>query len=202
MMSLTDVYASKSITISDRFPNENVNSEEVFIGNRNKFRYITYLYFDLSSLEKSYKISSAKLILFKSRNEQQCCNNDYVKDKNYGIYILKEHFSGLTNYNNKPRYYSAQGVNFISNPNQIYDEIDINNIVQLWQDNIFDNKGIMLSGNTMESKPLIYGATKNNDTTLKPFLRVNYSKDEVFPPHVELECKYQILPSVSDEPKK
>ena len=43
---------------------------------------------------------------------------------------------------------------------------------------------------------------KNNDTTLKPFLRVNYSKDDIFPPHVELECKYEIFPSVSDESKK
>ncbi|SHI04408.1 hypothetical protein SAMN02745196_02501 [Clostridium collagenovorans DSM 3089] len=197
-MSLTDVYASKSITISDRFPNENVNSEEVFIGNINKFRYITYLYFDLSSLEKLCKISSSKLVLFKSRTEEYCYDN-YMRDKEYGIYVLKEYFSSLTNYNNMPQYDCTHEIKFIPNTNKIYTEIDISKIVKLWQEGILSNKGLMLTGNTWSSKPLIYGSSKNKDITLKPFLRVNYSTDDIFPSQVELECKYEIFPSVNEE---
>lgn len=201
-MSLIDIYASKSITISDRFPSENVNSGEVFIGNIGKFHYITYLYFDLSSLKSFDTIASAKLVLFKSRGSQLCCGDYCAKNREYGVYVLKDHFSILSNYNNMPQYDTTQEVKFISNPNNIYIEIDVSKVVQLWQDGIFDNKGLMLVGNKWSSIPLIYGSSKSKDNTLKPFLRVYYSKESIVPSHVDLECNYEIISSVNTKDDK
>ncbi|MDW8801302.1 DNRLRE domain-containing protein [Clostridium sp. A1-XYC3] len=84
-MPCLDIPATKSLTVSSKYPNSNINNKYIYIGNecsvkyicylyndkciyaRNEClaKYISYLYFDISSIPGNIKNIYATLVLFK-----------------------------------------------------------------------------------------------------------------------------------------
>ena len=57
--------ASKSLTVTSKFPCRNLNNDKIKVGYDGNYIYYSYLYFDISSLPRNIVLYDSKLILFK-----------------------------------------------------------------------------------------------------------------------------------------
>lgn len=158
--------ASKSLTVINKLPNQNINSNFIKVGCKEKFNYISYLYFDISSIPDNSKILSAELVLFKT-------NNFYDdKSKRITIYQLKDYFSSYTTYNNRPSIDSHIKKAFCPFTSDVAITIDIKKFVVLWIKDGSICTGIMLEGES-GCKVTELGSSKSNDSYIIPFIKVN-----------------------------
>lgn len=160
--------AKNSLTITDKNPRGNINSDTIFIGYSNNYFHASYLYFDTSSIPDNISLNAAHLVLFKYPVYPM------GKNYNYMVYPLLDYFSTQTNYENPCLYDNTTQVSFYPFNNKIYLEIDITKIIELWNTNKLVNKGLILTTENYNSSLISFGSANVTDSTLKPFLRLNY----------------------------
>lgn len=156
--------AIKSLTVTDKNPDKNLNEDILTVGSDGNYNYYSYLFFDTSSIPCNAIISKAELILFKV---DKFYNDDNKKNS---ISPLKEYFSTYTTYNNPPRYDSYTTINFYPLTSKVSISINITTIISSWAKNQQTNKGLILY-EKIENGITNFASVKSDD---KPFIRVTY----------------------------
>ena len=163
------ISASKSLTVTNKFPNENIKSDFIKVGYEQNFKYISYLFFDISSIPSNTKILSAELTLFKTNNFYE----DYCKK--FVICQLEDYFSSYTTFNNRPQINFC--INKIFHPiiREVSITIDIKRFVLLWIEAKRICTGIMLASepNCNISE---FGSSNSQDKYIIPFIKIIYEK--------------------------
>ncbi|SHH01180.1 DNRLRE domain-containing protein [Tepidibacter thalassicus] len=165
--------ASKSLTISNKIPNENINNEFINVGNDGKYYYYSYLFFDISPIPSNIVINSAEIILFKVKDFFNC------NTKVFSIYPLSDYFSTFTTYKNHPRINTQFKYDFLPFTNNIYIEVNITDILEAWINNTLINKGIILIGDNNQNCLTTFASALNKDPYLIPFLRVSFQESSI-----------------------
>lgn len=162
------IEGSKSISISNRFPNKSIRDESIFIEDKDRSIHKSYLFFDLCSIPANATISSAQLVLFR-KNYCHMDNNTFIN-----ICPLKDDFSTYTTYRIQPKIYdSYKKVGEVSK-NKVSVEVDITEILKAWLNGTIINKGLVIEGNKKTTPLLIFGSTFTRDEYLMPIIRVIY----------------------------
>ncbi|KZL91600.1 DNRLRE domain-containing protein [Clostridium magnum] len=206
-MPCLDIPAIKSLTISNKSPNDNIS--DIYIGTESSIKYISYLYFDISSIPGNIKDMRATLVLFKkpishgkdnnynynsSNYDNHNMNNTYVGE--YIIYPLSEYFSKYTTYSNRPEYVSSLHKSFYTNEKSICEEIDITPIVFNWISGKVPNKGLMFKGGKNTKNLLKFFSVLNKDITEIPFIKIYFKIENHFPLITELNCTCSFFPVI------
>lgn len=165
-MSNIIIPASKSLTVTNKSPKENINSNHIKVGYHQKFKYISYLFFDISSIPPNAKILSAKLVLFKT-------NNFYEDNKELVIYQLDDYFSSYTTYNNRPKVNKDIKENFSPFTSKISVTVDVTKFVLLWIKSKSICTGLMLAGDSNCSLSS-FGSSISSDSYIIPFIEIKY----------------------------
>lgn len=157
--------ASKSLTVTNKFPEENINNNSIIIGNDGVDKYISYLFFDISAIPSDVSILSAELILFKM-NE---FHNDSKKE--FLVYPLRDYFSTFTTFNNRPGVITTMKRNFYPITTNVAVTVNLTYFVSLWLKNKLTNTGLSI---ITKSNDIIaeFGSSKCNDSYLIPFIKV------------------------------
>lgn len=171
----------KSLTVSNKYPNKSLNEGVITVGSDGKYKYYSYLFFDISSIPCDVMISSAELVLFKTDKFY----NDNTKK--FSISPLRDYFSTYTTYDNPPAYDHYTIINFYPLTSKIAVTINITTIISSWVKNKPNNKGIILYGKN-ENTIINFGSVKNDDTYLIPFIRISYEYPSVNK-YYKSECK-------------
>lgn len=173
--------ARKSLTISDKFPGQNINNNLIYVGNDGIFNYVSYLFFDISSLPSDISILYAELVLFKVDRFY----NDY--NKIFEIYSLDEYFSTYTTFNNHPKINDTLRKDFYPITKKAVVTIPITSFVKLWIKNPLVNSSIMLCGKNKKSITH-FGSAICSEDYLVPFLKVTF-KPSCYNKHFLLKQK-------------
>jgi len=157
--------ATKSLTVTNRLPNENINEDIIVVGNDGKYDYISYLFFDISAIPSNVSIRSAELVLFKT--------NSFYNDsrKEFFIYPLNDYFSTYTTFNNRPKVNTIMKKKFYPITSNIAVTANLANLVSLWLDNKLTNTGIALMDKS-NSVLAEFGSSISKDSYLIPFIKV------------------------------
>ena len=157
--------ASKSLTVTDRLPDGNINEDIIITGRDGIYNYFSYLFFDISSIPSNVSISYAELVLFKTDKFYDDMN------KTFGICPLLDYFSIYTTYSNRPRINDSVLKNFYPLTSKVAVTIILTSFVSSWVRNSCPNTGIMLFG---KSKNILvkFGSSINQNSYLIPFLKV------------------------------
>ncbi len=179
-MSNIIIPAAKSITITNKFPSKSFKEDTIEVGSDGKYKYYSYLFFDISSVPNDVSILKAELVLFKTDN----FFND--NSKKFSVKPLREYFSTYSTYENKPAADYYNKINFYPITSKVAVTINITSIILLWIKNRLVNKGIVMYG---ESKDALikFGSSNCDDKYLIPFIRINCESNV----HDELKVNYK-----------
>jgi hypothetical protein len=161
--------AKKSITITDKFPTKNINRGIMSIGNDGFFNYISYLFFDLSSIPNELSIAYAELVLFKVDKFY----NDY--NKLFGIYSINEYFSTYTTFKNYPKINPKLKKDFYPLISRVAVTVPITPFVRLWLKDYHVNTSLMLCGKNKNSL-VHFGSARCPQKYLIPFIKVTFNQ--------------------------
>ena len=162
--------ATKSLTVTNRLPEGNINEDIIYIGSDGEFTYVSYLFFDISAIPANASIIEAELVLFKS-------NNFFESTLSKGIYIypLVDYFSSFTTFNNSPLV--STEIKSLINPATIKVAVlgDMTFMVTLWCMNKLPVTGVALIS---RGSDLLwqFGSARSNDKYDIPFLKVVTNK--------------------------
>lgn len=175
-MSSILIPATKSLTVTDKLPNGNINKDTIVIGSDGKYKFISYLFFDTSFIPCNVSVSNAELVLFKT-------NNFYDDDKKeFSIYSINDYFSTYTTFNNCPKVNNKIKKKFNPITSKVAAVVDLSDFVSLWVSNKQNNTGIAL----FDKKNSIFaefGSANCKDKYLIPFINVSIS------PIISNKCK-------------
>jgi hypothetical protein len=176
--------AIKSLTVTNKYPDKSLNEGVITVGCDDKYKYYSYLFFDISSIPCNVIISNAELVLFKVDKFY----ND--NSKKISISPLQEYFSTYTTYNNPPNYDHYTIINFYPLTSKISVTINITTIISSWVKNKPNskNKGIILYGKNKDAI-INFGSVKSDDNYLVPFIIVNY---EHYLPNKYSKCEHNL----------
>ncbi|WP_297422304.1 DNRLRE domain-containing protein [Clostridium sp.] len=160
--------ASKSLTIIDKFPTENINNNIISVGNNGINNYISYLFFDISTIPNDVLISYAELVLFKT---DKFYNDD---NKIFEVYSLDEYFSTYTTFKNHPKINDSFKKIFYPVTSKAAVTIPITSLVKLWLKDFNINTSIMLCSKSKNSL-LHFGSAICKQKYLVPFLKVYFT---------------------------
>ncbi|MBK1813408.1 DNRLRE domain-containing protein [Clostridium sp. YIM B02505] len=159
--------ASKSITITNKLPDSNINGDTIVVGNDGMSSYFSYLFFDLSPLPSNISVSYAELTLFKTDN----FHNDVTNI--FGIYPC-DYFSTYTTFKNRPKPDPFSTKHFYPITSEVAVKIPLTYFVSGWISNPKRSTCVQLfakSKNTTAS----FGSAINKDDYLIPFLKVSFT---------------------------
>lgn len=159
--------ASKSVTITNKLPDSNINGDTIIVGTDGISSYFSYLFFDLSSLPSNIIINYAELTLFKTDNFY----HDVTKV--FGIYPC-DYFSTYTTFKNHPKKDPFSVKYFYPITCNVVVNIPLTSFVSGWINNPKRNTCIHLfakSKNTLAS----FGSAISKDSYLIPFLKVSFT---------------------------
>ncbi|EKQ57015.1 MULTISPECIES: DNRLRE domain-containing protein [unclassified Clostridium] len=182
--------ASKSLTITNKFPTRNINNDIISVGNDGINNYISYLFFDISTIPNDVSISYAELVLFKT---DKFYDDD---DKIFEVYSLDEYFSTYTTFRNHPRINDNFKKIFYPMTSKTAVAIPITSLVKIWLKDVNINTSIMLCSRIKNSL-LHFGSAICRQKYLIPFLKVYFTSytDKRFRsranPHAEKEPMIQ-----------
>lgn len=159
--------ASKSVIVTNKFPKQTYNSNYIKVGYKQKYNYISYLYFDISSIPVNIEILRAELVLFKVDNFYE------DNSKNLIIYQLEDYFSSYTTYNNRPKVNRSIRKAFCPFTSEVYVTVDITKFVSLWFESENICTGIMMVSESNCIR-LEFGSSKSNDSYIIPFIKIYY----------------------------
>lgn len=164
-MSNIIIYATKSLTVTSKIPNGNINKPTITVGSDGIYKYISYLFFDISDIPSNALILNAELVLFKTNNFYDDCR------KIFSIYPLCDYFSTYTTFNNRPEVNINIKKNFHPITSDVAITVDLTDFVVLWLQNKLSNTGIALfdKSNSILTQ---FGSSTCKDTYLVPFLKV------------------------------
>lgn len=187
--------ASKSITVTDKFPNENINEVILSVGNDGFYNYLSYLFFDISTIPSNVIICHAELVLFKV---DEFYNDD---SKVFEIYPLTEYFSTYTNYNNRPEVnnvFKKFKSDFYPLTSKAAVTVPLTSLVTLWVKYGSINTSIMLCGKS-ENVLVHFGSAICTDKYLIPFLKVTFTPcyNPVVPPSCTHNCNDATLRQIN-----
>ena len=194
-MSKILIPATKSITVSSKFPNRSFRKKIITIGFKKKYICNSCLFFDIGFIESNY-VKSAILTLFKTSDLF------FINGIEFYVVPLLSPFSSITTYNDCQKVDSKLAVKFSPFIREIAVQIDITTIVNKWIDNTLPNYGLIIMGrriNLKESGCVSFGSAYNCDNTLIPLININY-KPNIFcllPPPPGLVCTTTLI-----EPKR
>ncbi|MBP2024014.1 hypothetical protein J2Z44_003864 [Clostridium punense] len=179
-MAVILVPATKSLTVTNKIPFGNINDNTIIVGDDGEFSYISYLYFDISSIPSDVLIVDAELILFKT--------NNFYNNLNKVLYIssISDYFSTYTNYNNRPKTNGVIKKTFFPLTSKISVSINVTNLLRLWSSNQLKNTGVVIFSDS-RSDLSEFGSAVSDDRYIIPFLRVI-----VKPMHNESETKKKV----------
>ena len=159
--------ASKSLTVTDKSPKENINANYIKVGYQLKFNYISYLFFDISSIPCNALVLNAELVLFKTDKffENHC--------EKFIIYQLEGYFSSYTTYDNRPKINKDIKKVFYPFTSKVAVTVDITKFVSLWIKSERICTGIMIDSepNCSFAK---FGSAICNDGYIIPFIKVSF----------------------------
>lgn len=157
--------ATKSLTVTNKLPNGNINEDIIIVGGDGEFIYVSYLFFDISSIPSNVTISSAELVLFKTNNFYNDSSKEFI------IYPLIDYFSTYTTFNNSPNVSTIIKKNFYPITSKVAATVDITHFAVLWSMNRLTNTGIALfsKDNNILAE---FGSSISKDAYLIPFIKV------------------------------
>ena len=160
--------STKSLTLTNKFPDGNINEGHIAVGNDGLYTYSSFLFFDISSIPNNAEISNAELVLFKTDNFYNDCRK-YIY-----IYPLGDYFSTYSTYNNPPVVNQIVESALYPLTSKISTTANITKLVSLWYRNIIPNKGMILykKNNNFITN---FGSAICNDSYLIPYIKVVYS---------------------------
>lgn len=161
------ITASKSLTICDRYPDKNINKCTLSIGNDGFFNYISYLFFDISSVPCNAFACYAELVLFRVDNYYN------TQNKPLCIYGLNESFNSNTSFNYYPEINQSLKKCFYPPYSNAFIRIPITSFIRSWIKNCSLNNNIMLFG---KSKNFLvnFASSLCVKKYLVPFIKINY----------------------------
>ncbi|OPJ58360.1 DNRLRE domain-containing protein [Clostridium oryzae] len=161
--------ASKSVTISDKFPNKSLNDETIIVGYDGQYTYSSFLFFDFSLIPNNIMLISSELVLFK-------CDN-FFNDTSvfFDIYPLYDYFSSYSTYNNPPSIKHFIRKSLYPFTSKVAITSNITDITALWNKSIIENRGLAICGKKCKSIAT-FGSSKAKDKYLNPFIKINFDK--------------------------
>lgn len=175
-MAVTNILATKSLTLSDKTPLRNIKGNKIFVGTRGKYNYTSYLFFNTDAIPSNISLLSATLILFKVDSS--------LNTKQFAIYPLLKEFCSLTTYVNGCPINPTLKQKFVTFAYDITVEIDITYLVYKWINNFLINRGIAIieeKYNAKTSSYTAFGSAYGKDKTLIPYIRVIYKHEACLP---------------------
>ena len=173
--------STKSLTLTNKIPDGNINEDNITVGNDGINNYSSYLFFDISKIPSNAEISNAEIILFKTDN--------FYSDskKSICIYPLHDYFSTYSTYNNSPEVNHLIEGRLYPLTSKISATANLTKIVSLWYSNTIANKGIILckkSNNSITN----FGSAICKNSYLIPFIKVVYSIKNTILTHENHNC--------------
>ncbi|MBP2632858.1 MAG: hypothetical protein H6Q70_3486, partial [Firmicutes bacterium] len=138
-MSKILIPATKSITVSSKFPNRSFRKKIITIGFKKKYICNSCLFFDIGIIESNY-VKSAILTLFKT------ADFFFISGIEFCVVPLLSPFSSSTTYNDCQQIDSKLAVKFLPFMREVAVQIDITTIVNKWIDNTLPNYGLIIMG--------------------------------------------------------
>lgn len=160
--------STKSLTLTNKIPDGNINEDTITIGNDGLYTYSSFLFFDISKIPSNAKISNAELVLFKTDN--------FYKDNRKFIYIypIFDYFSTYTTYKNPPEVNNLIEGKLHPLTSKVSVTASLTKIVSLWLRNSTSNKGIILCKKRNDFITS-FGSSICKDSYLTPFINVTYT---------------------------
>ena len=167
-MSNLLIPATKSLTVTNKIPNGNLNNDTIIVGNDGNFVYHSYLFFDISAIPKDVSISSAELVLFKT-------NSFYNSRQVFYISPLSDYFTSYTTFNNRPSVNTViKGGCFYPITTKAATTANLTYFVSYWLKNKRSIPSIGLYGK--ESNVIAdFGSAISSDPYLIPFINISFS---------------------------
>ncbi|MEL7633021.1 MULTISPECIES: DNRLRE domain-containing protein [Sporomusa] len=195
-MSVINILASKSLTVSTRRSRRGMKGKKIIVGNKRKCNYFSYLFFDTSAIPNSLSLLSAKLVLFK------LCDFFSCTAVTFSVYPLLDQFSSYTTYD-KDCSVSLDPTlkqDFFPFTCEAAIEIDITTIVDMWLKNTLVNRGIVIKGNNTHYPPCCYtsfGSAYSADNTVIPFIRAAFAQGPClcFLPNSDITYTAKVFPA-------
>lgn len=163
--------ASKSLTLTDKIPNGNIQDYRIIVGCDGNFEYHGLLYFNISSLPNNIIATKAELTLFK------CDSFHNDKSIEFIIYPIYDHFSLYTTYSRIPSADKFNGIKFYPMTSKSAVTIDITHIVSPWIKNASSNKGIMVSS-IWNNSVASFGSALSTKQQIVPFITITYKHND------------------------
>jgi hypothetical protein len=160
--------ARKSLTTTSKFPTKYINKGIISIGNDEHNNYLSYLFFDISSIPCNVSICHAELILFKM---DKFYNDNH---KIFRIYPLDQCSNPCASYNNPPKINSTIRKDFYPITSKAFVKIPLTSFVRLWIGNRFIPASIMLYGKSKNSLVHFSSAICANKCLI-PYLKVTFT---------------------------
>lgn len=182
--------STKSLTLTNKIPNGNINEDNITVGNDELYTYLSFLFFDISNIPSNAEIANAELVLFKTDN--------FYNDNRKCIYIypIHDYFSTYSTYNNSPEVNHIIEGRIYPLTAKISVTANVTKIVSLWFKNAASNKGLILckKNNNFITN---FGSAICKDAYLTPFIKVTYSIKNTVATHenhpkCEHECNHDI----------
>ncbi|WP_243124581.1 DNRLRE domain-containing protein [Clostridium sp. AWRP] len=184
------IQASKSLTLTDKIPNGNIQDYKMIVGCDDEFEYHSLLYFNISSLPNNIIVTNAELTLFK------CDNFHNDKSVEFIIYPIYDHFSIYTTYSRIPLADKFSGTRFYPMTSKSTVAINITHIVSSWIKNPSSNKGIMIS-NIWNNAIASFGSVLAKKQQIVPFISITYKhNDTTHTKNNKLNCNHDFHLSV------
>jgi hypothetical protein len=164
-LSIILIPSTKSLTVTNKIPNGNINNDIITVGSDGKYDYISYLFFDISTIPINVSILDAELVLFKVNNFY----NNLMEE--FCIYPISDYFSTYTTFNNRPKVNTIIKKVFHPITSKVAVTINLTSFVSLWIKNQLNITGIALLGkntNTLAE----FGSSICKDNYLIPFIKI------------------------------
>lgn len=174
-MSKIIIPATKSITVSSKFPNRSFKKKTITIGFKKKYICNSCLFFDIGFIESAC-VKSAMLTLFKTSVFF------FISGIEFYIAPLLSPFSSTSTYYDCQNFDEKLAVKFSPFLREVTVQIDMTTIVNKWLDNTLPNYGLVIIGRRMnlkESGCVSFGSAYNSDNTLIPIIDIDY-KPNIF----------------------
>ena len=160
--------STKSLTLTNKIPNGNINKDNITVGYDGVYTYSSLLLFDISQIPNNAEIANAEIVLFKT--------DSFYENKKKCIYIypLFDYFSNYTTYKNHPKVNHLIEGSLYPITSKISATANLTKIVSLWHNNVNSNRGIILckKNNNFITN---FGSAICEDSDLTPFIKVIYS---------------------------
>lgn len=175
-MANISVAATRSITVSSKFPNKSFQKQTITIGCRKGNTCYSYVFFDTGVVACDH-VQSATLVLFKA-------SDFFIADGiTYYIMPVVSPFSSRTTYTScTPNDFDLRlAVEFCPpGREEVAVQIDVTTIVNRWLVNTLPNCGLVIAGygaRPGESGCISLGSAYSRDNTLIPVINMSYQQN-------------------------